>query len=133
MTDAQDHLKAWQSFKQQGIDGEFTLDKDIGSALAAHCENLLTSLDGMLKDASDLEFLSGYGGLPSAQQLQQKFQQKAVGGATQDPDDNAISRIKLHIEIVTTMREAYLAAIGELQNVDQSYSQQMNAQTEQTG
>jgi|SRR5690606_29148423 len=133
MADAQDHLKTWQTFKQQGIDGTFTLDEGIGSALAARCETLLTSLDGMLKDASDLEFLSGYGGLPSAQQLQQKFQQKAVGGATHDPDDNAISRIKLHIEIVTTMRDAYLAAIGQLQNVDESNSQQMNEQAEQTG
>lgn len=133
MADSQEQLKTWQTFKQQGINGQFTLDEDIGSALAARCETLLTSLDGMLKDASDLEYLSGYGGLPSAQQLQQKFQQKAVGGATHDPNDNAISRIKLHIEIVTTMRDAYLAAIGQLQNVDQSNSQQMSEQTEQTG
>ncbi|PFX01395.1 hypothetical protein CJ469_03510 [Nocardia farcinica] len=77
----QEQLKTWQNFKQQAISGEFTLDTDIGSALAARCDELLNSLDGMLKDASDLEFLSGYGGLPSARQLQQKFAQKAVGGA----------------------------------------------------
>ncbi|MBF6233759.1 hypothetical protein [Nocardia farcinica] len=59
----QEQLKTWQNFKQQAISGEFTLDTDIGSALAARCDELLNSLDGMLKDASDLEFLSGYGGL----------------------------------------------------------------------
>ncbi|MGV9586097.1 hypothetical protein [Nocardia farcinica] len=84
----QEQLKTWQNFKQQAISGEFTLDTDIGSALAARCDELLNSLDGMLKDASDLEFLSGYGGLPSARQLQQKFAQKAVGGAPHDAADN---------------------------------------------
>lgn len=129
----QEQLKTWQNFKQQAISGEFTLDTDIGSALAARCDELLNSLDGMLKDASDLEFLSGYGGLPSARQLQQKFAQKAVGGAPHDAADNAVSRIKQHIEIVETMRDAYLAAIGQLQKVDQTNSQQMNANSDQTG
>jgi len=132
MADTQEQLKTWQDFKQQGIDGEFKLDHDIGNAMASRCETLLLSLDEMLQAAQNLEHLSGYGGLPSALQLQQKFQQKAVGGADHDPDDNAVSRIKKHIEIVTTMREAYLAAIGQLQNVDQSNSQQMNEQAEQT-
>ncbi|WP_280501707.1 hypothetical protein, partial [Nocardia farcinica] len=99
MADAQAHLQTWRTFKQQGIDGEFRLEEGVGSALVGRCNTLLASLEEMLKSASNLEFLSGYGGLPSAQQLQQKFQQKAVGGATHDPDDNAISRIKLHIEI----------------------------------
>ncbi|WP_280499649.1 ABC transporter substrate-binding protein, partial [Nocardia farcinica] len=45
-------------------------------------------------------------------------QQKATGGAPHDPNDNALARIDQHIEIVTTMRDAYLAAIGQLQAVD---------------
>ncbi|WP_040797799.1 hypothetical protein [Nocardia higoensis] len=133
MADTQEQLKTWQTFKQQGIDGEFKLDRDIGSALAGRCDALLRELRQIKGDADGLQYLSGYGGLPSAQQLQQKFQKKAVGGADHDPNDNAIFRIQQHIEIVETMRDAYLAAIGELQNVDQSNSQQMNAQTDQAG
>ncbi|WP_040796805.1 hypothetical protein [Nocardia higoensis] len=133
MADTQEQLKTWQNLKQQGIDGEFRLDKDIGHAIITHCETFLLSLDEMLQTAQNLEHLSGYGGLPSAQQLQQKFIHKAVGGGDHDPNDNAVSRIMQHIEIVTTMRDAYRAAIGELQNVDQSNSQQMSEQTEQTG
>ncbi|WP_280501289.1 hypothetical protein [Nocardia farcinica] len=109
------------------------LDEGVGSAIATQCDTLLDALYRMRLDARALEFLSGYGGLPSAQQLQQKFQQKAVGGGAHDPNDNAISRLNQHIEIVETMRDAYLAAIGRLRDTDQSNSQQMSGQTDQVG
>ncbi|MBF6269781.1 hypothetical protein [Nocardia farcinica] len=126
-----DHLKTWQTYKQQGISGEFKMEHDIGAALAARCDTLVQDLYQAKRDAQGLEFLGGYGGLPSAQDLQRKYQQKAVGGAEHDPNDNAVARIQQHIEIVETMRDAYLAAIGQLQNVDQYNSQQMNGQTDQ--
>ncbi|WP_280503531.1 hypothetical protein [Nocardia farcinica] len=63
--------------------------------------------------------------------MKSKFERKAVGGGDHDPDDNALTRIDQHIETVTTMREAYLAAIGELEAVDQSNSQNVNTQGEQ--
>ncbi|MGV9585446.1 hypothetical protein [Nocardia farcinica] len=57
-----------------------------------------------------------------------KFEQKATGGAPHDPNDNALARIDQHIEIVTTMRDAYLAAIGQLQAVDEESSRTLTAQ-----
>lgn len=128
-TEAQ--LKTWQNFKQQGIDGQFKLETDIGQALANRCNVLLGELQRLRSDAGFLEHLSGYGGLPSANQLKSKFQQKAVGGGSHDPNDNALYRIDQHIEIVTTMRDAYLAAIGRLKTVDQETSQTLTNQGDQ--
>ncbi|MBF6364679.1 hypothetical protein IU433_29315 [Nocardia puris] len=129
--DMQGHLKTWQNFKDQAINGEFTMDHEIGAALRDRCNTLLVALDQMKIDAQNLQYLSGYGSLPSAQDLQSKFQKKATGGADHDPDDNAVHRIQQHIEVVKTMRDAYLAAIGELQNTDQNAGNQMGTQTEQ--
>ena len=130
---AEEQLKTWQDFKQQGIDGQFELDENIGAEMAKHCKTLLDALYLLRGDADRLQYLSGYGGLPSALALRQKFEQKAVGGGPHDPNDNAVTRINQHIEIVQTMHDAYLAAIGQLQSVDQSNSQQMSGQTDQVG
>ncbi|MBF6211086.1 hypothetical protein IU487_08490 [Nocardia puris] len=129
--DMQGHLKTWQHLKEQGINGQFKMDHDIGKALSVRCDTLLLALDEMKSNAQQLEHLAGYGGLPSALDLQRKFKQKAIGGAEHDPNDNAAYRIDQHIEVVKTMRDAYLAAIGELQNTDQNAGNQMGTQTEQ--
>lgn len=129
--DMQGHLKTWQTYKAQGIDGQFKMDHDIGKALSDQCGILLDALEQRKVEAQRLDHLAGYGGLPSAADLQKKFEQKATGGAEHDPNDNAVFRIQQHIEVVKTMRDAYLAAIGELQNTDQNAGNQMNTQTEQ--
>ena len=133
MAETQEQLKTWQNLKQQGIEGQFKLDENVGSAMAAHCKTLLDALYLMRGDVDALQYLAGYGGLPSAIQLREKFERKAVGGGPHDGSDNAMTRIQQHIEIVETMRDAYLAAIGQLQSVDQSNSQQMSGQTDQVG
>ncbi|MBF6263246.1 hypothetical protein IU443_25000 [Nocardia farcinica] len=118
--DASAQLETWRALKEQGINGQFKMDTEIGNALSDRCEQLRLALEDIRSDIVQLEYLSGYGGLPSANDLRVKFQQKAVGGAPHDPHDNALSRIDQHIEIVTTMRDAYLAAIGKLEAVDQA-------------
>ncbi|MBF6254189.1 hypothetical protein [Nocardia farcinica] len=129
--DAAAQLETWRALKEQGINGQFTMDTEIGNALSGRCEQLRLALEDIRSDIVQLEFLSGYGGLPSANDLRVKFQQKAVGGAPHNPDDNALARIDQHIEIVTTMRDAYLAAIGKLEVVDQETGQSLAGQGEQ--
>ncbi|MBF6253119.1 hypothetical protein [Nocardia farcinica] len=128
MTDAESHLVYWRTLREQGINGEFELDTDIGQALYNRCEELRQQLLRVRRDAERLDRLSGYGGLPPANELRVKFEQKATGGAPHDPNDNALARIDQHIEIVTTMRDAYLAAIGQLQAVDEESSRTLTAQ-----
>ena len=124
-------LKTWQNFKEQGINGQFTLDTDIGDALVNRCEVFLLELQRMKVNAQALQFLSGYGGLRSANDLKVKFEQKAGGGGGHDLNDNVLTRLNQHIEIVTTMRDAYLAAIGKLETVDQETGQTLMSQGDQ--
>lgn len=128
MADTESHLRTWQNFKEQAINGEFKLDTSIGEALYNRCEELRQQLLYIRRDVQQLDRLTGYGGLPSANEIRVKFEQKAVGGAPHDPDDNALARIDQHIEIVTTMRDAYKAAIGQLQAVDEESSHELAAQ-----
>lgn len=131
--DMQAQQRQWQLLKQQAISGEFTMDEQIGGALHQRCETLLLAFDDMLTTAQRLEHLSGYGGLPSALDLQRKFEKKAVGGGEHDANDSAVARLQQHIEVVKLMRDTYAAAIGKLQQTDQSAAGEMNAQTEGVG
>ncbi|WP_040795286.1 hypothetical protein [Nocardia higoensis] len=128
-TEAQ--LKTWQTFKEQGINGQFKLETAVGEALVGHCDAFLLELERMRGNVENIRLLAGYGGLPSAIDLKTKFEQKAVGGGTHDPNDNALARIDQHIEIVTTMRDAYKAAIGKLEAVDQETGQTVTNQGDQ--
>lgn len=132
MTDSTEaQLKTWQNFKEQGINGQFRMETEIGEALVRRCKDFLLELERMRGNVENIRLLSGYGGLPSAVVLKTKFEQKAVGGGSHDPNDNALARIDQHIEIVTTMRDAYLAAIGKLEQVDQETSQTLTSQGDQ--
>ncbi|WP_431938490.1 hypothetical protein [Nocardia grenadensis] len=115
MADEQGQLQHWQGLKQQAINGEMTLDKDTGEALAGECETLLDNLRRRRREAESLGFLSGYGGLPSAQDIKGKFETLAAVDAT--------DRLNGLIAIVETMRDTYLAAIGQLTETDQNTSQ----------
>ncbi|MEV0031119.1 hypothetical protein [Nocardia sp. NPDC050793] len=120
----------WQQLKQQAVNGEFKMEEGIGEALRKRCETFMAELDIMRTDAQALDRLMGYGTLPSAQQLQKKFEQKAGGGSAHDSDDSAVKRIEQHIEVVQLMRDTYAAAIGKLQATDQAAGNQLNAHTE---
>ncbi|WP_051163610.1 hypothetical protein [Nocardia brevicatena] len=120
----QNELQQWQQFKQQAISGEMRLEDGIGTELAQACETYRQKLEDLKLNARDLSRLSGYGGLPSALAVQDKFQQKAVCGS-QNPDDNAVKRLEQHIELAELMRDTYLAAIGKLQATDQETGTQL--------
>lgn len=124
--EAHDEIQQWQQFKQQALNGETHLDEDIGQALSNECEKYRAKLERAVLEATHLGRLHGYGGLPSALAMKQKFEQKAVGGAPHDPDDNAVTRLKQCMEIAELMRDTYLASIGKLRQTDQQTSQNLN-------
>lgn len=122
--DVRNELQQWQQFKQQAVSGEMRLEEGIGEALSTACEQYRQKLQDLKDNASTLAYLSGYGGLPSALAMQDKFQQKAAGGSD-NPDDNAVKRLEQHIELAELMRDTYLAAIGKLQATDQDTGTQL--------
>jgi hypothetical protein len=117
----QDQLKHWQGLKQQAVNGELNMEEGAGAALALECETLLDNLRRRKQDAEALQYLSGYGGLPSALDMKAKFEKVAVG------EDGAVSRLSDLIEIVTLMRDTYAAAIGKLGETDEQTSQALRA------
>ncbi|MFI5719656.1 hypothetical protein [Nocardia sp. NPDC051750] len=119
-----DQLAQWQNLKQQAIDGTVSIEYDLGSDLRRECETLLTALRDYRDDARSLGRLSGYGGLPSALDMQKKFELKATGG---ENGDSAVARIEGLIAIAETMRDTYAAMIGELTETDQQNSSQTTA------
>lgn len=117
-------VQHWQSLKQQAIDGQLTMDDAIGGALQSRCSTLLDELDGIRRGVSSLNYLSGYGGLPSALDMKRKFELKADGA---EDGDSAAARLDEMIQVVTLMRDTYAAAIGRLQETDQQNSSQTTA------
>ncbi|MEV0110780.1 hypothetical protein AB0H42_31230 [Nocardia sp. NPDC050799] len=119
-----DQLAQWQSLKQQAIDGTMSIEYELGSDLCRECETLLTALRDYRDDARSLGRLAGYGGLPSALDMQKKFELKAVGG---ENGDSSVARLDGLIAIAETMRDTYAAMIGELRETDQQNSSQTAA------
>lgn len=122
-------MRQWQQLKQQAVDGEFRMEEDIGEALRRRCEILLMGLRDMKFKAQDLAHLSGYGDLPSAKIMQAKFEKKADGGGSHDPNDSAVARLQQHIEVVQMMHDTYAAAIGKLQATDEAAGTRIDTQT----
>ncbi|PXX61462.1 hypothetical protein DFR70_10820 [Nocardia tenerifensis] len=114
-TEMQGMLTRWQTLKTQAEGGELRLDTDIGQQLAAHAERMRTKLNGLMNKAVELEHLSGFGTLASAEDLRQKFALKANNG-----NDSAVKRLKQSIDIATLMKETYELAIRKISESDQS-------------
>lgn len=126
----QDHASYWRNMKQQAINGEFKIEEDLGQAIADVASQYITDLEAQKFEAGRLQYLSGWGGLPSAQAIQQKLQLKAVAGGPDDPDDSAVKRLDQHISIARDQRDTFLAAIGKLQTVDQQNASGLGANGE---
>lgn len=123
MTNGMDHdISRWKTAKNQAISGELRLEEGIGEALRAACEKYRANLVALRCDAQGLALLSGYGGVPSAQALKNKFQNKAVNGKADDTADSALKRLDQHIEIATLMRDTYAAAIREIRDGDEEFA-----------
>ncbi|NKX88762.1 hypothetical protein [Nocardia coubleae] len=116
---AQDHATYWRNMKSQAISGEFKLDEDLGQAIADVVSQYISDLEIQKFEAANLQHLTGWGSLPSAAAIRGKFENKAVAGGSHDPDDSAVKRLDQHIAIARDQRDAFLAAIGRLQAVDQ--------------
>lgn len=121
----------WRTLKQQAVSGEFHLDPSVGEGLRAACEDYIADLEDLRRDAKNLQYLSGWGGLTSAKLLQQKFESKAVAGTASDSTDSADKRLAAHIEIAELMRDTFAAAIGKLQATDDANAGVLGAQGEQ--
>ncbi|MFC6012504.1 hypothetical protein [Nocardia lasii] len=55
------------------------MDSDAARRIAQGYQRFADQCDGWIDDAKELQRLSGFGGLTSAQQLQQGFERKAFG------------------------------------------------------
>ncbi|WP_410873963.1 hypothetical protein [Nocardia sp. A7] len=115
----QDHATYWRDMKAQAISGEFKIDEDLGQAIADVVSKYISDLEIQKDDAGNLNRMSGWGSLPSADTIRAKYEAKAVAGGGGDPDDSAVKRLDQHIAIARDQRDTFLAAIGKLQAVDQ--------------
>ncbi|MFE1592262.1 hypothetical protein [Nocardia sp. NPDC058705] len=116
-------ITQWKTVKQQAVAGEFKMEEAIGEALRTACANYVTKLERLQVAAKGLEHISGFGGIPSADVLKQKFQSKAVNG---EGGDSALKRLEQHIEIAGLMRDTYAAAIGKFKETDQQRAAELN-------
>ncbi|OQS16553.1 hypothetical protein B0T36_02350 [Nocardia donostiensis] len=121
-TDIPGMLRHWQTLKNQATAGELRLDPEVGTALRLQADQMLSRLEAMVGQAANLAFVTGFGGLKSAQDLQKKFSLKADHG-----DDSAVKRLKESIEIVKLMRDTYELAIRKIDETDQSTAGQLGA------
>ncbi|VFB01492.1 hypothetical protein [Nocardia cyriacigeorgica] len=120
MAEEVEQLKYWQGLKTQAENGELRVEPDLGNALIARCDTMLAALDGMLRQAENLQYVSGFGTLKSAEALAKKFANKAVGD-----EDSAYARIEQSIDIVNTMKQTYQLAIRTLTETDQAIGDQL--------
>lgn len=108
-------LTRWQTLKKQAEGGELRMDAEIGQQLATRAEQMRTKLDEMLNKAAELEHLTGFGTLTSAEDLRQKFALKANNG-----NDSAVKRLQQSVDIVNLMSDTYKLAIGKITDSDQA-------------
>ncbi|MGW5315428.1 hypothetical protein [Nocardia thailandica] len=124
----EDQAAYWRNMKQQAINGQFKIEGDLGQAIAGVVSQYITDLEAQKVEAGRLQYLSGWGGLPSAKAIQQKLEKKAVAGG--DAGDSATKRLDQHIAIARDQRDTFLAAIGKLQAVDQQTAGALGANGE---
>lgn len=115
----EDQAARWRNLRQQAINGELRLAEDVGQALADVANQYIAELEFQKRMAANLDRLTGWGTLPSAQTIRRKLEAKAVGGSPDDADDSAVKRLEQHIAIACDQRDTFLAAIGRLQATDQ--------------
>ncbi|MBF6440065.1 hypothetical protein [Nocardia cyriacigeorgica] len=108
-------LNHWKTMKTQAENGELRMEPEIGNALKGRADTLLTELRKMVADTKQLEHVSGFGTLNSAEALRKKFAAKAS-----TDEDSALKRLQESIDIVTLMSETYALAIRRIEETDQS-------------
>ncbi|MBF6299382.1 hypothetical protein IU459_17800 [Nocardia amamiensis] len=114
---AEGSTSTWRQLLNSANAGELLLDENVGNGLAQDCDRHLESLRDILLVARRVELVSGFGGFPSGQVLEEKFSLKGSTGA-----DSIQTRIKEHIDEVMLMKEVFEKAIENFRSVDQSNS-----------
>lgn len=105
----------WQNLKNQAEAGELRMDAELGTQLKNHVTTLIKQLEDQVQQAGNLRYVTGFGGLKSAQALQQKFSNKATAD-----EDSAVNRLKQAIEIAKLMEQTYTLAIRQIEETDTS-------------
>ncbi|WP_327150071.1 hypothetical protein [Nocardia sp. NBC_01329] len=115
--DQEDQLKYWQNLRTQAENGELRMDKTVGEALAKRCDTFIGQLNDMVVQATNLQYISGFGGLRSATQLSDKFAKKALGD-----EDSAVNRLTKAIEITGLMKQTFELSVKQIAETDDQTS-----------
>ncbi|WP_338762503.1 hypothetical protein V7968_35490 [Nocardia vulneris] len=110
----------WRALLDAANAGELILDENVGTGLAQDCDRNIENLQDILRSARIVEVVTGFGGFPSGQVLEQKFTAKGSTGP-----DAIKNRIKEHIDEVTLMKEVFAKAMANYRAVDQSRADQL--------
>ncbi|MFR9750754.1 hypothetical protein ACL02S_06920 [Nocardia sp. 004] len=125
--DITDQHGYWTTLARQAISGEFRMESELGETLRAAAKKYAERLMRAKEYTKDLENLSGWGTLPSAVALRQKFEAKAVSGGPHDPNDSAANRIQEHIDIAWLQHDTFAAAIGKVELIDEQRAAALRA------
>ncbi|MFI9403473.1 hypothetical protein [Nocardia sp. NPDC052316] len=112
----------WRQLLDQANAGELKLRPEVGKDLDAQCQTYLDDLDGIRDSTRTVQYLSGFGGMPSGPVLEQKFSLKGQGGET-----SLQASLETHIEEVQLMRQVFAKAMANYPSVDVSNSQNLAA------
>ncbi|MGX1772341.1 hypothetical protein ACWIGW_09515 [Nocardia brasiliensis] len=110
----------WRALLDAANAGELILDENVGAGLAQDCDRNIENLQDILRSTRTVEVVTGFGGFPSGQILEQKFTTKGSTGP-----DAIKNRIKEHIDEITLMKEVFAKAMANYRSVDQSRADQL--------
>ncbi|WP_280393982.1 hypothetical protein [Nocardia brasiliensis] len=110
----------WRALLDAANAGELILDENVGTGLAQDCDRNIENLQDILRSTRIVEVVTGFGGFPSGQVLEQKFTAKGSTGP-----DAIKNRIKEHIDEITLMKEVFAKAMANYRSVDQSRADQL--------
>ncbi|MEU7141304.1 hypothetical protein ABZ942_17755 [Nocardia sp. NPDC046473] len=112
----------WRQLLDRANAGELVLRPEVGKDLDAKCEAYLDGLDDVRDSTRSIQYLSGFGGMPSGPILERKFSLKGTGG-----DTSLEASLETHVEEVKLMRQVFAQAMANYSAVDESNRQDIAA------
>lgn len=103
----------WERFGMEVDSGTFSLEPDVARGVLAACDEYRELLVDLKPRAENLQYVDGFGTLPSGQALRDKFSRKAVGGP-----DALVDVLVSHIAVIDEMRALFTKCIAAAQNQD---------------
>ena len=107
-------LRYWKNLAASAAAGEVELDPTVADDIRTASEEFIAGLQSLREQALRLGNISGVGGLDSAKELAQKFEQKAVGS------NGFVEHYEQMIEIVTLISETVSHSVKELAITDEA-------------